>query len=134
MPGAPDTQPSLEERLEPHLPKFLAALDERQEPRPRRTAQQQGAPAHVQSRCSVNCMTSVLPAANALVGRLADPSRRGLVYGMTSSAYFLGNTLGPLCGGAVAATVGIQWVFAMTGSLIVLNLLWVWRKVPEVNA
>ena len=76
----------------------------------------------------------VLPAANALVGRLADPSRRGLVYGMTSSAYFLGNTLGPLCGGAVAATVGIQWVFAMTGSLIVLNLLWVWRKVPEVNA
>lgn len=26
MPGAPDTQPSLEERLEPHLPKFLAAL------------------------------------------------------------------------------------------------------------
>lgn len=37
----------------------------------------------------------VLLAANALVGRLSKPARRGLVYGMTSSAYFLGNTLGP---------------------------------------
>ena len=75
----------------------------------------------------------VLPAANALVGRLANPAQRGLVYGMTSSAYFLGNTLGPLMGGAVAATAGINWVFAVTATLLTVNLVWVYLKVPEIR-
>jgi DHA1 family multidrug resistance protein-like MFS transporter len=75
----------------------------------------------------------VLPAANALVGRLANPAQRGLVYGMTSSAYFLGNTLGPLMGGTVAATFGINWVFAATATLLTANLIWVYLKVPDLN-
>jgi DHA1 family multidrug resistance protein-like MFS transporter len=73
----------------------------------------------------------VLPAANALVGRLTAPGQRGLVYGMTSSAYFLGNTLGPLTGGAIAATAGINLVFAVTAVLLAINFIWVWMKVPE---
>lgn len=75
----------------------------------------------------------VLPAANALIGRLANPAQRGLVFGMTSSAYFLGNTLGPLMGGSVAATFGINWVFAVTATLLALNLVWVYLKVPELG-
>jgi DHA1 family multidrug resistance protein-like MFS transporter len=75
----------------------------------------------------------VLPAANALVGRLANPAQRGLVYGMTSSAYFMGNTLGPLMGGSVAATFGINWVFAVTATLLMANLVWVYLKVPELK-
>jgi DHA1 family multidrug resistance protein-like MFS transporter len=75
----------------------------------------------------------VLPAANALVGRLANPAQRGLVYGMTSSAYFMGNTLGPLMGGSVAATFGINWVFAVTATLLLANLVWVYLKVPELK-
>lgn len=74
----------------------------------------------------------VLPAANALVGRLANPAQRGLVYGMTSSAYFLGNTLGPLMGGSVAASFGIHWVFAVTAMLLTVNLLWVYLRVPAL--
>ena len=74
----------------------------------------------------------VLPAANALVGRLANPAQRGLVYGMTSSAYFLGNTMGPLMGGSVAATFGINWVFAVTATLLTVNLIWVYLKVPDL--
>ena len=73
----------------------------------------------------------VLPAANALVGRLTPPAQRGLVYGLVSSAYFIGNTLGPLTGGAVGATIGINWVFAVTASLLLCNLVWVWLAVPE---
>jgi MFS transporter, DHA1 family, multidrug resistance protein len=73
----------------------------------------------------------VLPAANALVGRLTAPGQRGLVYGMTSSAYFLGNTLGPLTGGTIAATAGIRFVFAITSVLLLANFVWVWAKVPE---
>ena len=75
----------------------------------------------------------VLPAANALIGRLANPAQRGLVFGMTSSAYFLGNTLGPLMGGSVAATCGINWVFAVTATLLAMNLVWVYLKVPELG-
>ncbi len=76
---------------------------------------------------------AVLPVANALIGRLTEPAQRGMVYGVISSAYFIGNTAGPLAGGAIAATVGIHWVFAVTGTLLFLNALWVWFKVPEVG-
>ena len=76
---------------------------------------------------------AVLPVSNAMIGRLTDPAQRGMAYGVISSAYFIGNTLGPLAGGAIAATVGINWVFAVTGALIALNFVWVWFRVPEVG-
>ena len=47
----------------------------------------------------------ILPTANALVGRMVSRGERGTVYGMTASATFLGNSLGPLTGGAIAAVV-----------------------------
>jgi DHA1 family multidrug resistance protein-like MFS transporter len=72
-----------------------------------------------------------LPTANALVGRLVSRADRGTVYGMTASATFLGNSLGPLTGGAVAATIGLRWVFLVTAVLFLVNLLWVYLKVPE---
>jgi DHA1 family multidrug resistance protein-like MFS transporter len=76
---------------------------------------------------------AVLPVSNAMVGRLTAPAQRGMAYGVISSAYFIGNTAGPLAGGAIAATIGINWVFAVTGALIVANLVWVWFKVPDIG-
>jgi DHA1 family multidrug resistance protein-like MFS transporter len=73
----------------------------------------------------------VLPAANALIGKLTDPAQRGTTYGLISSAYFVGNTLGPITGGVVAATAGLHWVFAMTGMMLIANLVWVWLAVPD---
>ncbi len=75
----------------------------------------------------------ILPTANALVGRLAPPGDRGTVYGVTASAMFLGQSLGPLSGGAIAATLGLRWVFLITAILLTANLIWVWYKVPEVR-
>ena len=75
----------------------------------------------------------ILPTANALVGRLAPPGDRGTVYGVTASAMFLGQSLGPLSGGAIAATLGLHWVFLVTAMLLAANLVWVWAKVPEVR-
>lgn len=75
----------------------------------------------------------ILPAANALIGRLTTASSRGFVYGMVSSAYFVGNTLGPLTGGVVAATIGIRYVFAVTAALLLANLVWVYFTVPEAG-
>jgi DHA1 family multidrug resistance protein-like MFS transporter len=73
----------------------------------------------------------LLPTANALVGRLVPRSERGTVYGMTSSAMFLGNSLGPLFGGFLAAGLGLSWVFLMTGAVLALNLVCVYYRVPE---
>src|SRR3954452_13108206 len=64
----------------------------------------------------------LLPTANALVGRLVPRASRGAVYGMTSSAMFLGNSLGPLIGGAIAASFGLHWVFLMTAAVMAANL------------
>lgn len=72
----------------------------------------------------------ILPTANALVGRMVAPSDRGLIYGLTATATFLGNSLGPVTGGAVAATLGLRWVFLVTAGALVANLAWVWLAVP----
>jgi DHA1 family multidrug resistance protein-like MFS transporter len=73
----------------------------------------------------------ILPTANALIGRSVARENRGTVYGMTASATFLGNSLGPLTGGLIAAGLGIRWVFAITAVLLLANLVWVYLKVPE---
>jgi MFS transporter, DHA1 family, multidrug resistance protein len=73
----------------------------------------------------------ILPTANALIGRGVARENRGTIYGMTASATFLGNSLGPISGGFVAAGLGLRYVFAMTATLLLANLIWVYLKVPE---
>ena len=73
----------------------------------------------------------ILPTANALIGRSVPRENRGTIYGMTASASFLGNSLGPLSGGVIAAGLGIRWVFVVTTVLLLANLIWVYLKVPE---
>ena len=72
-----------------------------------------------------------MPTANALIGRGVSRESRGTVYGMTASASFMGNSLGPLTGGMIAAGLGIRFVFVVTSALLLANLIWVWLKVPE---
>ena len=76
----------------------------------------------------------ILPTANALIGRSVSRENRGTIYGMTASATFLGNSLGPLTGGGIAAGFGIRWVFVATTLLLAANLIWVWFAVPELQA
>jgi DHA1 family multidrug resistance protein-like MFS transporter len=44
---------------------------------------------------------------------------------------FLGNSIGPLTGGAVAAVFGLRWVFVITAAVLLVNLIWVYYRVPE---
>lgn len=86
----------------------------------------------VAERFGVGCFIGgILPTANALVGRMVPRAQRGTVYGMTASATFLGNSMGPLTGGGVAATLGLRWVFVVTAGLLLANLVWVYFTVPE---
>ncbi|MBV9811975.1 MAG: MFS transporter [Acetobacteraceae bacterium] len=75
----------------------------------------------------------ILPTANALIGRSVAADKRGLVYGMTASATFLGSSLGPLTGGTIASLFGIPVVFLVTGSIMALNWVWVFFAVPELK-
>ena len=45
----------------------------------------------------------------------------------------MGNSLGPLSGGAIAAGFGIRWVFVVTTALLAANLAWVWWTVEELK-
>lgn len=91
-----------------------------------------GYPAFVAERFGLGLFVGgVLPTANALIGKLTDPAQRGTTYGLLSSAYFIGNTTGPLTGGVVAASAGINWVFALTAAMLTANLIWVWLVVPD---
>jgi DHA1 family multidrug resistance protein-like MFS transporter len=67
----------------------------------------------------------VLPTANALIGRSFPRERRGQVYGITSSATFLGMFAGPLMGGAVAARYGFEAAFLTIGGVALANFAWV---------
>lgn len=71
----------------------------------------------------------ILPAANALIAKKTPAADRGAIFGMTASAYFFGNFLGPISGGAVAASFGFHWVFLLTAILLCLNLAWVYVSV-----
>jgi len=64
----------------------------------------------------------IVPTANAWIGRAYPRERRGQIYGMTSSASFLGLFLGPLCGGFTAAHFGFNAVFIEIGVLMLANL------------
>jgi DHA1 family multidrug resistance protein-like MFS transporter len=43
----------------------------------------------------------------------------------------MGNSMGPLTGGFIAAGLGIRFVFVVTAVLLLANLIWVYLKVPE---
>jgi MFS transporter, DHA1 family, multidrug resistance protein len=75
----------------------------------------------------------ILPTAHAMVGRSVSRENRGTIYGLTASASFMGNSLGPLTGGTIAAGFGIRWVLVMTTVLLAINLVWVWLAVPELD-
>ncbi|HYF92831.1 MAG TPA: MFS transporter [Symbiobacteriaceae bacterium] len=73
----------------------------------------------------------LMPAAGGLIARTAPRDLQGRIFGLTNSAIFLGNTVGPLVGGAVAAQFGLRAVFPVTGALLLADLLWVTLGVHE---
>jgi len=71
-----------------------------------------------------------IPMINALIGALTPAEHRGRVYGLTSSAFFLGGFVGPLTGGFLAAQLGFVPVFFLISALLVTNVFLVLKKVP----
>ena len=69
---------------------------------------------------------------NAAIGLLAPVGSRGAAFGIAGSAFSLGNALGPLLGGILAAAVGPRAALAVSASA--LGLAWgVVRALPGVH-
>ncbi len=74
---------------------------------------------------------AIVPMTNTLVAKMTEPDARGYTFGLTQSAYFLGNSLGPLTGGAVGAAFGLHWVFLVTALLLAASGIAVYTSVPN---
>ncbi|PWV95868.1 DHA1 family multidrug resistance protein-like MFS transporter [Paenibacillus cellulosilyticus] len=64
-------------------------------------------------------LAGIVPVVNTLVVRSTDQTFRGRSFGLTTSANQTGSLLGPLIGGGLGKFVGIEWLFVMTGTLLV---------------
>jgi len=63
------------------------------------------------------CMGGIMPTANALLARSVSPSRRGITFGMASSAQAGGRALGPILGASVANAWGMNSAFLVTAGV-----------------
>jgi DHA1 family multidrug resistance protein-like MFS transporter len=76
-------------------------------------------------------LTGTVPAATTLVASAAPRERSGYALGLLQMAVWTGASVGPMLGGLVADMWGYRAAFWVTGSLLFLAGLTVWRFVEE---
>ena len=69
------------------------------------------------------------PTVNILIKKITPSQLTGRVFGFSMSAGYLGIFGGSVLGGQIAAWLGVRYVFLCTGALLLLNAVWVYRKV-----
>lgn len=74
-------------------------------------------------------IAGLLPSINSLIRQSTPNEITGRVYGYNQSAQFLGMFLGSVLGGQIAAAFNIRAVFFFTGAVLMLNALWVYRRI-----
>lgn len=80
------------------------------------------------------CMGGILPTLFSYVSKNTEITRRGGVMGIASSMQLLANMIGPITGGFVAAHVGLRENFFLTGSILALTSLFVYRTFIDVRS
>lgn len=66
---------------------------------------------------------------NASIGELAPASSRGAAFGVSGSAFSLGNAFGPLLGGLLAAAIGPRFVFGLASVVLAVG----WWLVSQID-
>jgi len=84
-------------------------------------------------------LAGIVPVVNTLVVQSTDQTFRGRSFGLTTSANQTGSLLGPLIGGGLGKFVGIEWLFVMTGTILVaagatVGLRSVAQRTPKVQS
>jgi DHA1 family multidrug resistance protein-like MFS transporter len=67
----------------------------------------------------------IQPVGMAIVALGTPPERRGLVFGLTTTATSLGNTVGPLLGASIASAVSLRASFVFTAAMLTGAGLWI---------
>ena len=75
----------------------------------------------------------IMTSSNALVGLSVSSGRQGIAYGLAQSANALGNGLGPLIGGGLAALIGLRSVFGVASCIFMLIGLAVARVLTNIK-
>jgi DHA1 family multidrug resistance protein-like MFS transporter len=75
----------------------------------------------------------VLPALYSLTNLHSPPDRRGGMIAIASSMTILGNMLGPVLGGFVAAHTGIREMFLVNSLLALVVAFVIWKQMEEVK-
>jgi DHA1 family multidrug resistance protein-like MFS transporter len=82
-------------------------------------------------RAAQGALTGTVAAAMTLVASSTPRERSGQALGLLQMAIWVGSSVGPLIGGVIADTWGYRPVFWVTGGLLLLAGLIVWRFVHE---
>lgn len=69
-------------------------------------------------------LAGVMPTINTIVQRSTAERERGGIYGIFQSGLLLGNMIGPLVGGVLAASLGLRTIFMITAGIAFLACLW----------
>lgn len=73
----------------------------------------------------------ILPALYTLTTLNAPEERRGGIMGITRSGLLIGNVLGPISGGFLAASIGIRPLFLLTAALLIAVTFGAGRIIKE---
>ncbi|KAF9119978.1 hypothetical protein BGX30_003475 [Mortierella sp. GBA39] len=73
-------------------------------------------------------MGGLLPSVNALIRSYTPGGMESRAFGFNTSTLALGNMLGALVGGFLSGFIGIEGLFIISGSLLLLNMVWVRLK------
>ena len=68
------------------------------------------------------------PAINAVLANNTPPSYKGRIFGMLFAAQQVGSMAGPLLGGLIATYLGIHYVFAFSGLLLLCLSSAIWHR------
>lgn len=73
-------------------------------------------------------MGGLLPSVNALIRSYTPDGMESRAFGFNTSALALGNMLGSIIGGFLSGFIGIEGLFLVSGTLLIINMIWVKTK------
>ena len=72
-------------------------------------------------------------ATNTIVQTIVDDDKRGRVMSFYTIALLGSAPIGSLLGGSLAARIGVEATFVVSGVACVLATLWFWRQLPAIR-
>ncbi len=67
---------------------------------------------------------ALLPSVNSLLAKLTPKEGISRIFSFNQTFMYMGSVLGPMLGSGVATYLGYRWVFYVTCSLVLVNLIW----------